>query len=132
MATTDNHPIRTPNPLDPSDETLRPLASYTDRLPSSRSGKKLSREALWRWAHRGSAGHVLETVSVGGGRCTSDKLVCEFLAAVTKARTMLSSRDEGAPHRRSPTPQRRKGRSVGSARAEAYLLAEGVIPGGAA
>ncbi|MCR9248570.1 MAG: DUF1580 domain-containing protein [bacterium] len=71
------------DPFDPSDTTLRPLAEYTDRLPSRRRGRKLNRATLWRWATRGlQGGRIrLETVRLGGGRFSSDAAVAAFMEA---------------------------------------------------
>ncbi len=68
-------------PLDPTCKKLRPLAEYTERLPSRCRGKKLNRATLWRWVLRGSrGGGILRTVALGAGRFTCDAWVCEFLA----------------------------------------------------
>ena len=71
------------DPFDPSNTQLRPLAEYTDRLPSRRRGRKLHRATLWRWALRGAQGGRvrLETVRLGKGRFTSDAAVAAFMAA---------------------------------------------------
>lgn len=75
--------MRAFEPFDPTDDTLRPLAEYTDRLPSRRRGRKLNRATLWRWAMRGAQGGRLRlrTVVLGGGRFTSDAAVAAFMRA---------------------------------------------------
>jgi hypothetical protein len=77
-----------PAPFDPTDGTLRPLASYTDRIPSSRRGRKLNRATLWRWALSGARGGRvrLRTSVIGGGRFTSDAAVANFMRELESAR----------------------------------------------
>lgn len=67
------------DPIDPTCLCLRPLAEYSRRLPSSRSGKRLHRATLWRWALRGARGRKLRTAALGGSRVTCDAWVWEFL-----------------------------------------------------
>lgn len=75
-------------PLDPECKRLRPLAEYTTRLPSSRSGKRLSRATLWRWALHGvRGGRLLKTVELGAGRMSCDAWVWEFLGTRIEGRT---------------------------------------------
>ena len=67
-------------PLDPNCTRLRPLATYADRLPSGRRGKRLNRATLWRWALRGLRRRPrLRTAALGGTRVTCDAWVWEFL-----------------------------------------------------
>lgn len=68
------------NTIDPGCRVLRPLAEYAWRLPSRRTGKRLNRATLWRWALRGVRGRCLETVQLGGGRMTCDAWVWAFVA----------------------------------------------------
>jgi hypothetical protein len=69
------------DPFDPTSKQLRPLAEYSDRLPSSRRGKKLNRATLWRWALNGlKDGRFIRTVGLGSGRFTCDAWVAAFLS----------------------------------------------------
>lgn len=72
---------RQDDPFDPTDDRLRPLAEYTDRLPSRCRGRKLNRATLWRWALHGVRGGKvrLATWLLGGGRFTSDEAVAAFM-----------------------------------------------------
>lgn len=65
--------------LDPNSFQLRPLHEYTDRLPSSRRGKKLNRSTLWRWVLRGVGGRRLRTQVLGGRLFTCDAWACQFM-----------------------------------------------------
>lgn len=67
-------------PIDSTCTRLRPLAEYTQRLPSSRPSRRLNRATLWRWALRGMrGGRKLRTVTAGAARLTCDAWVWEFL-----------------------------------------------------
>ena len=72
------------DPFDPSSTFLRPLGEYRDRLPSRRSGRRLTRSTLYRWALRGTRGGrvTLKTVRIGGGIFTCDQFVHEFMRAL--------------------------------------------------
>jgi hypothetical protein len=81
-------PNRFPDSFDATDNRLRPLAEYTDRLPSRRRRKKLNRATLWRWALRGARGGRvrLETWVIGSGRFTSDAAVAAFMKRLAEHR----------------------------------------------
>ena len=66
---------------------LRPLNEYTNRIPSSRPGKRLNRTTLWRWALKGCRGIKLETVLAGSGRYTTDAWVASFMAGLSEGST---------------------------------------------
>jgi hypothetical protein len=67
-------------PFDPTSTKLRPLAEYSDRLPSSRRGRMIHRATLWRWALKGTGGGILlPTVRLGGCRYTCDANVAQFM-----------------------------------------------------
>ena len=70
--------------LDPRDTTLYALADWPSKLPNRRGGRKIHVSTLHRWATGGCRGQVLETVSVGGTKCTSAALLCRFFAALTE------------------------------------------------
>lgn len=72
-------------PFDPTSAELRPLAEYSERLPSSRRGKRVHRATLWRWALKGTRGGVLlPTVRLGGCRYTCDASVAEFMRRLSE------------------------------------------------
>lgn len=72
-----------PRTLDPTSTELRPLAEYSERLPSSHRGKRLNRATLWRWSLKGLRdGRRLRTLGLGAGRYTCDKWVCDFLTTL--------------------------------------------------
>lgn len=58
-------------------------ARYVGKL---KGGRPIALQTLWRWATRGCSGVVLETIFVGGVRCTSKEALQRFFDAVTRAR----------------------------------------------
>ena len=47
-------------------------------LPQRRSGKRPNVATLFRWAQRGFRGEVLETIRIGGTKCTSREALQRF------------------------------------------------------
>jgi hypothetical protein len=85
------------HPFDPTSTQLRPLAEYSERLPSSRRGRKLHRSTLCRWMRGGvRGGIVLQTTRLGGCRYTCDAWVAEFMRAASAA--------DSLPHPRRSLP----------------------------
>ena len=74
--------------IQPSSGELIPLSSVPGLrwLPRRRRGAKLSYTCLWRWATKGVAGVVLETVRVGGTPCTTESDLRHFFAEVAAAK----------------------------------------------
>src|SRR3954471_23181724 len=58
-------------PIDISSEPPIPLAVAAAHIPRRRRGRKTAVSTLHRWATRGLRGVVLETLQVGGTKCTS-------------------------------------------------------------
>ena len=61
-------------------ETTITMSEAARRLPIRRRGKPLHVNTLHRWAHKGCRGVVLETVMIGGTRCTSVEALRRFTA----------------------------------------------------
>jgi hypothetical protein len=57
--------------IDFATEPLIPLNQATIHVPRRRRGRRTSVSTLHRWAARGLRGIVLETLQVGGTKCTS-------------------------------------------------------------
>jgi len=53
------------------DETILPPADAAKELPRRRRGRKTHVSTLYRWMTTGCRGVVLESIQVGGTRCTS-------------------------------------------------------------
>lgn len=61
-------------------ESIITMSEAARRLPIRRRGKPLHVNTLHRWAHKGCRGVVLETVMIGGSRCTSVEALRRFTA----------------------------------------------------
>jgi hypothetical protein len=66
-------------PISPMTEELLPFVAAARRLPSLRAGRPVAPSTLWRWASVGVRGVRLETVCVGGVRCTSVEALQRFI-----------------------------------------------------
>jgi hypothetical protein len=71
--------------IDISTETVVTLTQATRHVPSRRQGAKTAVSTVWRWAMRGIRGVKLETLMVGGRRCTSTEALQRFYERVTAA-----------------------------------------------
>ncbi len=99
--------------IDPNQETLLSLTKAAKTLPSRRAGKRPHVSCLYRWTTSGCKGVVLESIQVGGTRCTSREALARFFQALTYA-------DGCSP---TPSPSRRQ---RAAAAAERELLREGL------
>lgn len=59
------------------------LTAATKFIPRRRAGKKCAVETLYRWTTCGCRGVVLESVQVGGTRCTSREALQRFFDRLT-------------------------------------------------
>ena len=71
--------------IDPNKENLVSLADAARSLPSRRAGKKPHVSCLYRWTTRGCKGVILESIQVGGTRCTSREALARFFERLTYA-----------------------------------------------
>lgn len=65
-------------------EEIVSLSQAAKLLPFRRAGRPTHASTLWRWATNGIRGVRLETIQVGGTRCTSRQALqrfCERLSA---------------------------------------------------
>src|SRR5262245_12375645 len=60
------------------DETILPPAEAARELPRRRRGRKPHVSTLYRWMTSGCRGVVLESIQVGGTRCTSREALQRF------------------------------------------------------
>lgn len=74
--------------------TFAAAAKHVGKLKGS---KAIAFQTLHRWATRGCSGVVLETIFVGGSRCTSTEALQRFFAAVTEARERAAGVTEPPP-----------------------------------
>lgn len=88
-------------PFDPSSTRFRPLAEYSNLLPSSRPGRRLNRATLWRWALKGVGGVRLQTVSLGSARLSTDADIAAFMRALsnrTQSTGLTSTQNDSRIH----------------------------------
>ena len=64
--------------IDSASESLISLAQAADELPRRRRGRKTHVSTLYRWAMAGCRGVVLESIQIGGTRCTSREALQRF------------------------------------------------------
>ena len=70
-------------PIDPNADTVVSLTDATRLLPRRRGGKKPHVSCLYRWTKTGCKGVILESLQVGGTRCTSREALARFFDALT-------------------------------------------------
>ena len=91
--------------IDLEHESLISLAEAATLLPRRRKGKKPHISCLYRWASRGLRGVRLETVQIGGTRCTSREALARFFASLTEGCNQPKES-------RSPTARQRAARQA--------------------
>jgi len=70
--------------IDPNTEHLLSLADAAKSLPRRRAGKPVHISCAYRWSRSGCRGVVLETIQVGGTRCTSKEALARFFRRLTQ------------------------------------------------
>jgi hypothetical protein len=71
--------------IDPLVECILSLTDAAKTLPGRRQGKKPHVSCVYRWTVAGCRGVVLESIQVGGTRCTSREAIARFLDRLTAA-----------------------------------------------
>ena len=71
--------------IDPNSETLISLADAAKSLPRRRGGKKVHLSCAYRWTNTGCRGVILESIQIGGTRCTSKEALARFFQRLTRA-----------------------------------------------
>ena len=84
--------------IDLGHEELITLTDAAGRLPRRRMGQKPHIATLYRWSTRGVRGVVLETVQVGGTRCTSVEALQRFIESLS----IQTPTGQAGPPRRPP------------------------------
>jgi hypothetical protein len=82
--------------IDVSRESVLSFADAARFVGKLKGTKKVAFQTLFRWATKGCRGIVLETVFVGGSRCTSVQALQRFFTALTAVRMGQSLSQE--PH----------------------------------
>jgi hypothetical protein len=71
--------------IDSSCESLLTLAQAAAELPRRR-GRKTNLSTLYRWTQAGCRGVQLESIQIGGTRCTSREALQRFFEALSERR----------------------------------------------
>lgn len=69
--------------IDPLKESLVSLSEACRLVPRRRAGKKCNVATIYRWTAVGIRGVRLESIQIGGSRCTSKEALSRFFAALT-------------------------------------------------
>ncbi len=69
--------------IDPLSEQVISLADGARFCPARRKGRKPHISCMYRWTKTGCKGVVLESLQVGGTRCTSKEALARFFSALT-------------------------------------------------
>jgi hypothetical protein len=69
--------------IDPNSETLISLSEAARHLPRRRGGKRPHVSCIYRWTTSGCKGVILESIQVGGTRCTSREAMSRFFRRLT-------------------------------------------------
>jgi hypothetical protein len=67
------------------DETIISFADAAKSLPRRRQGRKIHVSTFYRWATIGCRGVVLETIQIGGSRCTSLEAMDRFFQRLSES-----------------------------------------------
>ena len=70
--------------IDPIKEKVVTLAEGTRHIPRRRRGKRSHVSTMYRWTTVGCNGVILESIQIGGTRCTSVEALGRFFKALTE------------------------------------------------
>ncbi len=73
--------------IDSRTEEILSLTEVAKRLPIRRGGKRPHLSCLYRWTVSGCRGVVLESISIGGTRCTSTEALQRFFDRLSRKTT---------------------------------------------
>ncbi len=71
--------------IDPNTEHVLSLSAAVKDLPTRRRGKRPHVSCAYRWTTTGCRGVVLESIQIGGTRCTSREALARFFEKLTAA-----------------------------------------------
>jgi hypothetical protein len=92
--------------IDPSKETLLTLAEAARTLPRRRRGRPVHVSCLYRWTVSGCRGIFLESIQIGGTRCTSHEAMRRFFANLSSRNTLQTPLPKGSSSRASQRAER--------------------------
>lgn len=70
--------------IDPNTEAPISLTAAARSLPRRRAGKKPHVSCIYRWTVSGCRGVILESIQIGGTRCTSREALARFFQRLTQ------------------------------------------------
>lgn len=92
--------------IDPTQETLLSLTQAAKLLPARRGGKRPHVSCLYRWTTAGCKGVALESIQIGGTRCTSKEALGRFFEALTHADSPRTARSTSQRQRAAAAAER--------------------------
>ncbi|MDY0169429.1 MAG: DUF1580 domain-containing protein [Thermoguttaceae bacterium] len=101
--------------IDIETEQVKTLTEAANLIPRRRQGKRCHRATIFRWTRDGLKGVKLESIPIGGTRCTSVEAIKRFFARLAE----LDSGDSAAAvpaATKSPKPTAARKKSVEAAR----------------
>jgi hypothetical protein len=104
--------------IDTLTEAVFPLSQAVDELPRRRRGRKTNISTLYRWSQAGCRGVVLETIQIGGTRCTSREALQRFFERLSQPQETIPAAgcDPSPPSAfRSPARRQRECEQAGRA-----------------
>ena len=93
--------------IDTTTESPIPLTQAADELPRRRRGRKTHVSTLFRWSKAGCKGVRLETIQVGGTRCTSREALQRFFERLSEPTSNAVGVQVALLRARSATKRRR-------------------------
>ena len=84
--------------IDLTSEHLLTLSAAAKLLPKRRRGKRPHASTMYRWTDAGCNGIVLETIQIGGTRCTSRETLARFFHRLTARRERCAVTVSEASH----------------------------------
>ena len=77
--------------IDTRIETPITFAAAAETLPRRRAGRPGNQSTIYRWATSGCRGVILETIQIGGSRCTSREAMQRFFDKLGEVKLIRKS-----------------------------------------
>ncbi len=92
--------------IDPKFEKLITLKQATRMIPKRRRGKRVHISCLYRWTLNGVRGVILESLQVGGTRCTSREALHRFFERLSEGTVTIQHFHTRTPSQRARDDER--------------------------
>ncbi len=79
--------------IDLATEEIISLAEACSLVPGSSPGKRLHISTIYRWTETGARGVKLQTVQVGGKRCTTRAFINQFIEELSKPEKVQATKE---------------------------------------